>query len=126
MSSGPFVPVKKTNTRKSLCQFSSSLDVKPKTAVCRLCPNKSKRKSVRADIMMWSSITERRDHAQINEFVRRALYSWLLQHPKVVQSPIANDYLKLSIYGKAEPQLVPKLLLQVSVREIHNIMVSLL
>ena len=40
-----------------------------------------------------------------------------------MQSLISNDCLKLSIDGQAEPQLVPKLLLQVSAREIHNIMV---
>ena len=38
--------------------------------------------------------------------------------------PIANDCLKLFIDGKVELQLVPKFLLQVSVRELHNSMVS--
>ena len=36
-------------------------------------------------------------------------------------SPIANDFLKVSIDGHSEPQLVPKLL-QVSMRELHNSM----
>ena len=40
-----------------------------------------------------------------------------------MQSPIANDRIKLSIYGQAGPQLVLKVLLQVSVRELHNIMI---
>ena len=35
-------------------------------------------------------------------------------------SPIANDYLKVKIDGYTEPQPVPKLLLRVSVRELHN------
>ena len=43
-----------------------------------------------------------------------------MHHPQVVQSPIVNECLKVKIYGHTEPQLVPKLLLQVSVREIHN------
>ena len=38
-------------------------------------------------------------------------------------SPIVNDCIKLSIDGQVEPQLVPKCLLQVSVRELHNSMV---
>ena len=38
-------------------------------------------------------------------------------------SPIAIDCLKLSIYGLVELQLVPKLLLQVLVRQQHNIIV---
>ena len=37
-----------------------------------------------------------------------------------MQSPIANDCLKVIIDGYTEPQLVPKNLLQVSVRELHN------
>ena len=41
-----------------------------------------------------------------------------------MHSTIANDSLKLSIEGQVEPQLVPKLLLPVSVRELHNITVS--
>ena len=43
---------------------------------------------------------------------------------QVVQSPISNDCLKVVLDDQTEPQLVPKLLLQVSVRELHNILVS--
>ena len=41
-----------------------------------------------------------------------------------MKSPIANDCLKMKIYGYTEPQLVPKLLLRVSVRELHNNLLS--
>ena len=47
-----------------------------------------------------------------------------MHHPQVVQSPIANDCLKVKIYCYTEPQLVPKFSLQVSVRELHNNRVS--
>ena len=47
-----------------------------------------------------------------------------MHHPEVVQSSIANDCLKVKIDGYTELQLVPKLLLQVSVREPHNNIVS--
>ena len=43
-----------------------------------------------------------------------------MYHPQVVQSPIFNDCLKVNIDGHTEPKIVPKLLLQVSVRELHN------
>ena len=43
-----------------------------------------------------------------------------MHHPKVVKSPIFNDFLKVKIDGPTEPQLVTELLLKVSVREIHN------
>ena len=73
--------------------------------------------------MFWSSITNRKGHTKINADVKKYIYNWILQHPQIVQSPIANDCLKVSIGGHSEPHLVPKLLLQVSVRELHNKMV---
>ena len=47
-----------------------------------------------------------------------------MHHPQVVQSPIVNDCLKVKIDGHTERKLVTKLLLQVSVRELHNNLVS--
>ena len=41
-----------------------------------------------------------------------------------MQSPIVNDCLKVKIDCHTEPQLVPKLLLQVSVRELHKILLA--
>ena len=43
-----------------------------------------------------------------------------MHHPEVVQSPIANDCLKVKIDDYTEPQPVPKHLFQLSVRELHN------
>ena len=40
------------------------------------------------------------------------------------QSTISNDCLKVMFDNQKEPQLVPKLLLQMSVRELHNRVVS--
>ena len=50
--------------------------------------------------------------------------TWITRHPQVVQSPIYNDSLKVVLDDQSEPQLVPKLLLQVSVEELHNNLVS--
>ena len=47
-----------------------------------------------------------------------------MHHPQVVQSPLVNDCLKVKLDVHTEPQLVPKFLLQVSVRELHNKLVS--
>ena len=41
-----------------------------------------------------------------------------------MQSPISNDCFKVSLDGHYESKLVSKLLLQVSVQEFHNGMVS--
>ena len=47
-----------------------------------------------------------------------------MHHQQVVLSPIFNDCLKVKIDGRTEPQLVLKLLLQLSARELHNNLVS--
>ena len=52
------------------------------------------------------------------------MYARITHYPQVVKSPISNDCLKVTFDDKTEPQLVPKLLLQVSVRELHNSLVS--
>ena len=124
MSFGPSVPIKLPITRKLLCQFSETLDVKPKTDLFRSCATKSKRKKIRVVSMLWSSIEKRHDHTQINDFVKISLDNWILYHPQVLVSTIANDYFKLSIDDQIGPQLVPKVLFKVSLVEIHNIMVS--
>ena len=51
-------------------------------------------------------------------------YNWIMRHPQVVKSPIVNYFMKVKTDGHTEPQLVPKLLLHVSVRKIHNNLVS--
>ena len=52
------------------------------------------------------------------------MYTWITSHPQVFQSPISNDCLKVMLDDQTEPQLVPIFLLMVSVRELHNSLVS--
>ena len=47
-----------------------------------------------------------------------------MHHTQVLQSPIFNGCLKLNIDGHTRPQIVPKLLLKVSIRELHTSLVS--
>ena len=61
---------------------------------------------------------------KINKKIIESLYHWILHYPQVVQYPIENDCLYVSIDGNSEKKLMPNLLLQVSVRELHNGMVS--
>ena len=60
----------------------------------------------------------------MDEHIKQSLYNWIAHHPQVVQSPIVNDVPKMKIVGHIEMQLVQKLLFQVSVRELHNNLVS--
>ena len=69
---------------------------------------------------LWTKKTKRKGHSKINDRIKRNFYTWITRHPKVIQSPISNDCLKVMLDDQTEPQLVPKFLLQVSVRELHN------
>ena len=67
---------------------------------------------------------KRKGNSKINEELRKSLYNWIIHHPQVMRSPISNDCLKVRIDGPTEPQLVPKFLLHVSIRELLNDLVS--
>ena len=108
------VTVKNPSAIKLLRIFTEVLYVK-KNSVHRVGVAKSNRKAIRAGGVCFSSIPNRRVHTKTNEQVKKHLYNWIIQHPRVFQSPIANDCLKLYIDGRSEPQVVLKLLLQVSV-----------
>ena len=100
------------------------MDVNPKTAKRRFVAAESKRKTMKVCNSLWTKKNKRKGHSKITEQLKRNLYTWITRHPQVVQSPISNDCLKVVLYDQTEPQLVPKLLLQVSGRELHNSLVS--
>ena len=53
ISTGISVTVRNPIARESLRLFTEFLNVKNKAAVCRVCADKSKRKSIRAGSMLW-------------------------------------------------------------------------
>ena len=67
---------------------------------------------------------EQKGHSKISEDIRKSIYNRIIHNKKVVQSPTANDCLKVKIDGYTETQPVPKFLLQASVRELLNNIVS--
>ena len=82
--------IKKSSARKKLNQFYEVLDVKPKTAVRKLGAAKSKIKDTRAGSMLWYITPKRHVNTNINDWVKKALYNWIIQNPKVLQPPITN------------------------------------
>ena len=62
-------------------------------------------------------------NSEINDQIKRNLYAQITRHTQAVQSPISNNCLKVTFDDHTEPQLVPKLLPQVSIRELHNSLV---
>ena len=67
---------------------------------------------------------KRKRHSKINGQIKRGLYKWITRHPQVFPLPISNDCLNYIFDDQTEPQIVPKLLLRVSVRELNNKLVS--
>ena len=117
-------PVMKPSAQKSLCMFTNILEVKNKTAHRQVGAAKSKCKAIKFVNSLWALKPNRKLNSNIDEQIKNSLNTWIMYHPHVMQSPIANDCLKVKTYGHTEPQLVPKLLLQVSVIELHKNLVS--
>ena len=85
---------------------------------------KSKLKATKVGNILWTKKIKLKGHSKINDQIKRSLYAWITRHAQVVQSPIYNDCLKFLLDDQTEPQLVPKLLLQATIRELHNSLVS--
>ena len=115
---------KKPSDIKSLCLFTKILDVKNKTATLQVGSAKYKRKEIKYGNTPWALKRKQKGNSKINDHIKKSLYNWIMHHPQVVQSPIANDFLKVKIDGHNEPQLVTKFLLKVSVRELNKNLVS--
>ena len=117
-------PVNKPSDRKSLCLFTNILYVKKKTAMHRVGDANSKHKENKSGTTPWELKSNQKGNLKINNQIKKSLYCWIMYHPQVVKSPIFNDCLQVNIDGHTVSKMVPKLLLQVSVRELHNILVS--
>ena len=95
-----------------------------KTSYRRVGAAKSKRKAIKFGNKPWALKPKRKGNSKIDEQIKKSIYNCIMHHPQVVQSPIFNYCLKVKIDGHTELQLVPKLLFRVSVRELHNNLLS--
>ena len=95
-----------------------------KIATRRVGPAKSKRKSNKFGNIPWALKQKRKGDSKINDQIKNSIYNCIMHHPQFALSPIVNDCLKVKIDVHTEPQLVPKHLFHVYVREIHNNIVS--
>ena len=96
--------------------FAKVLGVNKETAYRQVEAAKSKRNAIKYENTPQELKQKRKWHSKISEEIRKSLYNWIINNPQFWQSPIVNDFLKVKIDGYSEPQLVPKLLLQVSIR----------
>ena len=104
----------KPSDRKSMCLFTNLFDVKKKTEKRRVGDSKYKCRAIKVGNSLWNN-EKRKYHSKINNQIKINLYAWISLNPQVFQSPIYNDYIKVMFDDQIEPQLVPKLLLHMSV-----------
>ena len=97
-----YVSTENPSAINSLCKFTETWDVKHKTSVCGFGRAKSQRKAIKRYNLFCSNTSNHRGYTKINQKVRESIYHWILHHPKVVLSPISNDCIYVSIYGKSE------------------------
>ena len=74
--------------------------------------------------LSWSSIKKREGYKKITADMRKQLLDWICNHPHVVDSPIHRDTLLVMNPETKKKERVGKLLLQVSVQELHNNLVE--
>ena len=63
-------------------------------------------------------------YSKVSPSLRKKVVDWILKHPNVVQSPICNDKVFVKNRSTGEKEKVTKLLLECSVRELHNDLIS--
>ena len=109
------VITKNSSARKFLSQIYKLLEVKLKTSVQILGASITNHEEIMNGTYLWYSITKWKGYKHINAHIKQGVYNWILLHPQVVQSPIENDFLKVSVDGHTK-KYIPKMLLQVSIR----------
>jgi hypothetical protein len=73
----------------------------------------------------WSRVKPRKGFTKITLEIREKLNQWILGHPRVIQSPITNDTLLIRNRETGVITRVPKLLIEISIRELHNDLIEL-
>ena len=70
---------------------------------------------------VFSQVVKSKGYNKVDQDLIDKVYSFIENHPNVIQSPIMNDYVRVK--DKTDPSVihkVPKMLLQISIRELHN------
>jgi hypothetical protein len=73
----------------------------------------------------WSRVKPCKGFTKITPEIHEKLNWWILGHPHVIQSPITNDTLLIVNQETGIMIHVPKLLIEISIRELHNDLLKL-
>ena len=90
---------KKTFSRKPLFPFNDLFYVKQKLSVHQFGDANTKNKVIRKGNFLWYIIKNNIGYIKMNASVKHALYYWNIQHPQVLQSPISNYFIRVSVDG---------------------------
>ena len=75
--------------------------------------------------VLWSSVKKRSKYSKISDDLKKRVVNWLTDHPRIIQSPLANDVLLIKNPENPKQKIpVPKLLREISIRELHNDLIS--
>ena len=74
---------------------------------------------------LWVSVKKRKNYSKVTPELIDNLREWIGNHPQVVNSPIYNDTFLVPDHKKPRKKItVSKLLLHISIRELHNYLIS--
>ena len=75
----------------------------------------------------FSQVVKSKGWTKVDLALRNAVHDWIRKHPMVVESPIMNDMVRIPDPNDETKTIrTSKLLLSISVRELHNDMLELL
>jgi hypothetical protein len=89
----------------------------------RLMANAEKKRrllSENIDNVSWSNVQSRQGYSKVSPAIRSKFLEWFMNHPNVVESPITNETLLIHNLVTGQKERVSKLLLPISIRELHN------
>lgn len=113
------VPIPSLNARARAIA-SDGLSVRNAKRLLVLAGSKRAKLTEHEESLSWACVKARKGYSRITAEVRAQLHEWVLNHPRVVASPIANDTILVLNRATGKKERVGKLLREVSVRELHN------
>ena len=75
--------------------------------------------------ILWSSVKSRKGYSKVSIELRKKLFDWIIKHPDIVDSPLSNDTILIKNPSNSNEKIrVGKLLRNISIRELHNDLLS--
>ena len=116
------LPIKKTDVLRKICS-----DTRISRSAGKRLINKAHKQrcilSSQEKITSWSIISQRHFYNTQQSNLNTCLFDWIINHPHVIPSPIARDTVLVKVPtndGGFTKERVGKLLLEISVRELHQ------